>query len=417
VREADFLDPACREIFRAARGLFLNGSALNAVTILHALGGDEGAYRKFFMELMEITPTAAGWKSYAEIMRQQARMHHLRDLGRQLAAAQTLDDAQELVSKISAAQISRTSCVHDLNAALLEFYNDLDRQPEYLTWGLDELDDGTIFAEQGDFIVIGARPSVGKTALALQFASHISQSKKVGFFSLETSAVKLTQRLIAAEADVSFGAIKRRSLTDDDYCAIASASNRASKRKLDLIDAGGMTVSDIRAVTLSRRYDVIFVDYLQIIQSRTKDTYQRVTQISIDLHTFAQQCGVTIIALAQLSRPERIKANGQQVEVAPRMGDLRESGQIEQDADVVMMLSLSDPNNMRSDRVLRIVKNKEGIRKKFNLKFVGDRQIFFNVPAAGDEQDLPVKVSQRPAKVTDPQMTLQMPNERRKAIC
>lgn len=75
VREADFLDPSCRAVFRAAKSVFLNGSALNAVTVLHALGGDEGAYRKFFMELMEITPTAAGWKSYAEIMRQQARMH------------------------------------------------------------------------------------------------------------------------------------------------------------------------------------------------------------------------------------------------------------------------------------------------------------------------------------------------------
>lgn len=413
VREDDFTDPACRDVFRAAKGLFLSNSTLNAVTVLHALGGDEGAYRSFFADLMNVTPNWPEWRSYADIIRAESMMKRMNDLGTRLAFTKDLAEAQEISNQISAMQVRRADCASSMTDALIMFHNRLDIQRDYLSWGIEDLDNGTLFVERGDFVVIGARPSVGKTALALQFAGHMAdEGRKIGFFSLETNVVKLVERIIAAEADVSFGAIKRNELSDDDYCRIATAENRVSKRKMDFINAGGWTVSDIRAHALSKRYDVIFVDYLQIIQSQAKDTYQRVTQISVDLHTFAQQCGVTVIALAQLSRPEKVKVNGKTSEVAPRMGDLRESGQIEQDADVVMMINLADPNNMRSDRELRIVKNKEGLRKKIRLKFIGDRQTFFQKADEADAAPLVAKPA-RPAKITDPQMTLQMPNERR----
>ncbi len=382
LREEDFSDAACRAVFCAAKRVFLSGEALNAVTILHALGGEENTYRPFFMQLMELTPTAADWQSYADIIREQAQLRRLKGLGVQLASAGTLQEAQELTDRLSTARSpAGNGRVHSLTDAVLEFYEEIDRRPDYLRWGIPGLDDGTLYAEQGDFIILGARPSVGKTALALRFAATIAQSKRVGFFSLETRTTKLVQRLVAAETGISFAKVKQRDLSDDDNVRIARANDRmSSSLHLRFVDAGGMTADDIRAVALSERFEVIFIDYLQIIHSRTRDPYQRVTQISIDLHTFAQQCGVTVIALSQLSRPEKLHTrDGLELVRAPRMSDLRESGQIEQDADIILMLNLTETENPYCDRDLRVVKNKEGLRKRLRLRFDGEHQTFREV--------------------------------------
>ena len=129
-----------------------------------------------------------------------------------------------------------------------------------------------------------------------------------------------------------------------------------------------MTVRDIRALCLSRRYQVIFVDYLQLIAGSGKQSrYEQVTQISQELHSLGRANGVTIIALAQLKRPEKEKGKP----IPPSMADFRESGQIEQDADCALLVYPSDPNDYRSDRVLYIAKNKEGTRAKYELEFDG----------------------------------------------
>ena len=131
-----------------------------------------------------------------------------------------------------------------------------------------------------------------------------------------------------------------------------------------------MTVRDIQAVALNKRYQVILVDYLQLVTDNGKGRYEQVTNISQGLHTLAQANGITVIALAQLRRPE--KENGKPK--PPTMADFRESGQIEQDADIAMLLWPSDPNDNRSRRVLKIGKNKEGERLKLELDFDGATQ-------------------------------------------
>ena len=128
-----------------------------------------------------------------------------------------------------------------------------------------------------------------------------------------------------------------------------------------------MTVRDIQALTLNQRFEVIVVDYLQLVVDHGKGSYEQVTNISKGLHTLAQSNGVAVIALAQLSRPEKEKGKPQ----PPSMHSFRDSGQIEQDADVAFLLWPSDPNDNRSERVLKVAKNKEGERLKLDLTFDG----------------------------------------------
>lgn len=177
-------------------------------------------------------------------------------------------------------------------------------------------------------------------------------------------------RIMAAQAKIPLAKIKRRELDAQDWDAIRDAGSQLTKRSLDLVRASGMTVADIRAQVLQKKYQVIFVDYLQLVQAKGTGRYEQVTAISMGLHTLAQDLGVAVIALAQLSRPE--KGTGQMK--PPNMTSFRESGQIEQDADVAMLLYPEDPNDNGSQRVLKVSKNKEGGKFAMDLAFDGQTQ-------------------------------------------
>lgn len=376
VRLDDFGDATCKHIFGAIRELYIAGKHVDAVTVLHA-AGDE--YREYLSQLMDITPTTAGWQSYAAIMREQAQLYRIRELAAKLEASLSVEDARSVIAKLHDELSDKSRRVVSVTDGFKLFLDAQEQNPAYLEFGIDQLDDGRLFAAKGDFIVIGARPSVGKTALAIQMARHMGRTYKVGFFSLETGAEKFYDRYIANSTGTNFGRIKRRELDERDWPDIsAKMRDDMQNVKLDMIDASGMTVDDIRALTLARRYDVIFVDYLQLISGRERDSYSRVTQISMGLHNLAQQANVAVIALAQLRRAERVtdRKTQKKIEYAPTLSDLRESGQIEQDADVVMLMYLSNPDNRMSSRILRVAKNKEGLCGKVVLHFDGARQQF-----------------------------------------
>lgn len=404
VREEDFGDATCKHVFAAIRDLYISGSRIDAVVVLHHLGEE---YRDYLSQLMDVTPTSAVWESYAAIMRDQAQLYRIRGLAAQLEASLSVDDARGVIAKLHDELSDKSRRVVSVSGGFQMFLNAQETQPAYLEFGIDPLDDGRLFAAKGDFIVIGARPSVGKTALAIQMARHMGQTQKVGFFSLETGAEKFFDRYIANSTGTDFGRIKRRELDEEDWPGISAKMHEDMKRvNLDMIDASGMTVDDIRAMTLARRYDVIFVDYLQLISGRDRDNYSRVTQISIGLHNLAQQAHVAVIALAQLRRAERVtdRKSHKTVEPAPTLSDLRESGQIEQDADIVMLMYLSNPDDRSSARTLRVAKNKEGCCGSFRLLFDGSRQRFDCEPqeeATGDRES-----TERPKKTEPEQMNM-----------
>ena len=364
VRESDFSGP-CLTVFQTMSEIFVSGFPVDVVSVAAKLGKD---YRSFLAQLMSITPSAANVDRYISICREQSRVLQCREIGRQLVESESIETSRDLVEaaakSIAAAQKSRTV---NMSESLRRFFEKPEKPTRYLTWPIHELN-SELYVGPGKFVVFGAEPSVGKTAFALQCAWHWAAGQKVGFFSFETDTDTLFDRLVSANVGIPMSAIKTNKISSKEWDRICQATKDITSRKLDLIPAAGMNVSDIRAKVLESGYKVIVIDYLQIVSSKGGSRYEQVTNISIDLHTIAQSLGVTVLALAQLSRSDGDRA--------PRNSDLRESGQIEQDADVIMMMQLENQTVPFGPRKLYITKNKEGRLSQILLTFDGIYQRF-----------------------------------------
>ena len=370
VQPEDFVTPELRTVYNAARDLFHEGQAVDPVSICFRAGGDQ--YRKLLIDLMDLTPTAANWEVYADIMVEQAKLYRWRAVLERSAIVTTLDDARQMTSKAEE-QIMDHSNSKVVGAAegMTAMLTEQGTEVKTISYGIRRLD-STLHSQRGEFVVIGARPSTGKTAFALQAASTMAANYRVGFFSLETSPAKIYNRLISNFTGVDFNRIRLHRLEQEDVKIIAASAGRFSKLQFECIQAAGMTVEDIQSLTLARRYDVIFVDYLQMIRSKGANRTEEVGRISMALATLARAHNLLVVALAQLHRPEKESEKLK----APTMASFRESGQIEQDADAVLLLYLTDPKNPKSDRRFKIAKNKEGILTAFDMAFDGAHQQF-----------------------------------------
>lgn len=362
--EADFSGP-CLTVYTAIREAFNSGFPVDVVSVAAKLGPE---YKSFLVQLMEITPTAANIGRYIALCREQARVLACREIGKDLAECNTTQDVRALLeqatSLVAASQTKRTV---NMNDALKRFFERAEKPRKYMSWPIKELE-SELRVGPGKFIVLGAEPSVGKTAFALQCAWHWAAAGKVGFFSFETDPDTLFDRLISSFTGIPIDRIQTNKVSKREWDTICQATQAISQRKLDLIPAAGMTVADIRAESMAAGYKVIVVDYLQIVTSKGGSRYEQVTNISIDLHTMAQSLGIVVLALAQLSRSDGDRA--------PRNSDLRESGQIEQDADLIIMLQLSNQSCPEGPRKLYATKNKEGRLFQMVVRFDGRYQTF-----------------------------------------
>ena len=371
----DFKAAQYRMVYEAIRKLFDENAAIDAVTVNAKLGGNAS---ELLIQLMDLTPTSANCSEYVSLLKSSAALDELRALGEELGNVSDPDTARSLIEKAGLILSERSDLrIVSAAAGLREF---IDRhgtayEPKYLPWefGLSDY----LFVEPGDFVVIGARPSVGKTAFALQEAFEQARTLRVGFFSLETGDKKLTDRLVANRAQISFNSIKRHTLTDEACENVVNMAGLWDARQLEFIPASGLTVSDIRAISLSRRYDVVYIDYLQLLSgasgAKHQSSFDRVSQVSKDLHAFSQGTGTAVVALSQLSRGEKLKGGKAP---PPQLSDLRESGQLEQDADLIMFLQLKDRKLPKGPRKFFVTKNKEGETFKTQLDFDGTRQKF-----------------------------------------
>lgn len=374
----DFLNPANRLIFQAARQLFRDGKPVDALTIRDRVGSQ---YSDYMTQLMEITPTSANWREYAALMHSQATTQRIKNLAQYiLENAVTLDDCRQPCADM--AQLladGRRIDAWTMREMMEDFFRAQDPDapaPEYVTYGLDVLDQRN-YTELGDVVMIGGYPSDGKTALALMMAYHMAARYKVGFFSLETDKRKVRDRMVASVAQIDFDAIKRRTLTESDWAGLAAKSTDMSKRDLTVLRAAGMTVADIQSASQAYGFQVVVIDYVQLITpevSRRAPRSEQMADVSRALHTFAQSSGTLVIELAQLTRQER----GSWRE--PDMHDLKESGQFEQDADIIFLLYRPSPSDdtldQEKNRILKIAKYKEGPRGRWPLYFDGPKQIF-----------------------------------------
>lgn len=353
-REEDYTGEY-KTLFRACRELFQAGKPVDAVTVADKVGR---SYALFLHELMEETPTAANVEVYLDILVEKSKLLRIQSLAANAVNCISLEEVQKLVEQQQRILGDRPGVkIVSMEQGLLNFY-ERQRQPANLIpWGMEKVD-GTFRCEYGDFVVLGGYPSAGKTALSLQLAWTQAKDKRVGYFSLETHPDKIMDRTVTAVCGVDFGRIKEHTLQDADWREIEYRSSAMVGRKLEIIQAGGLSVVDIQALALARRYEIIYIDYLQLIapDDRRRSDVEQVTQISKDLHVMAQTTGITVCALSQLSRPQK----GGEAEKAPGLHSLRQSGQIEQDADGVLLLYKEEPNNPRSRRCLKIAKNKDG---------------------------------------------------------
>lgn len=374
----DFLNPANRLIFQAARQLFRAGKPVDALTIRDRVGSQ---YSDYMTQLMEITPTSANWREYAALMHSQATTQRIKNLAQYiLENAVTLDDCRQPCADM--AQLladGRRIDAWTMQEMMEDFFRAQDPDapaPEYVTYGLEVLDQRN-YTELGDVVMIGGYPSDGKTALALMMAYHMAARYKVGFFSLETDKRKVRDRMVASVAQIDFDAIKRRTLTESDWAGLAAKSTDMSKRDLTVLRAAGMTVADIQSASQAYGFQVVVIDYVQLITpevSRRAPRSEQMADVSRALHTFAQSSGTLVIELAQLTRQER----GSWRE--PDMHDLKESGQFEQDADIIFLLYRPSPSDdtldQEKNRILKIAKYKEGPRGRWPLYFDGPKQTF-----------------------------------------
>lgn len=387
VHTSDFTTKQYRTIFQAIQALFRAGKPVDGITVRETVGG---GFTKLLADLIDATPTAANLDAYIDLLKRSAMLSHLQDLGTELAAADNPDDAQAILDKAMRMQVSKPDVQSMTFAEGYEQFfdrHDGEKKPVYLSWGVPVLDE-RVFAEPGDMVIIAGRTSDGKTALALQFVSGIGLKHRVGYFSYESTKDKLFDRHVSNAAMLSYTAIKRNNLTEADYKDLLDLKDKLTAPKVRLIDAAGMTVLDIQAYSQAHHFDVIVVDYLQKVASpswmKREKEYDRVTDISSSLQQFGRVSGTTIIALSQLSRGERDKKTGKVRD--PVISDLRSSGQIEQDADVIMLLYREDYDDKLSNRILQLAKNKEGeILDKVRFRFDGDHQTFSRIAPGVDE--------------------------------
>lgn len=403
VAEDDFQLPEQRTIFRCISQLYGQGQPVDAITVSEALGGK---YRDLMARYIEVTPTSANADAYAEALKKTSRLHRLRQIGEQLATAEDEDACRAAIDQANLLFCERSGIRRvTLQEAFRAFFKRRDggKPPDFLKLGFPDLDQ-QLHAGPGDMVVIGGYPSAGKTAFALQVAFHLAKNgKRVGFFSYETDADKLYDRTVACQTHTSFKRILGNALQQEDYGRIKDLRQHLTTPVMDLIEASGMTVGSIGSYAMAHHYDVIMIDYLQKIPAiragRYMSDFEKVSQVSNDLQQLGRTTKKTVVALSQLSRPDKKKDGSTP---PPTLSSLRQSGQIEQDADVVLLLYKEYQDFAYSRRVLDLAKNKDGeAGLGLLLNFDGDKQRF----SKSVSQPLPTV----PKKEPDPQQNLFRP--------
>ncbi|MCX5659322.1 MAG: replicative DNA helicase [Planctomycetota bacterium] len=355
----DFYKPSHAAIYQALVELYDQNQNVDMVHLVGRLK-DRGELEAsggldYLLSLVESVPSAVSGPLYARLVKEKSLLRKLIDsAGRILQRAYTssdpveemLDSAEQEIFQL--AESKTTNEATDLNTLLQETYAKLESHDGRMVTGLEtgffELDEMTSGLQNGEVIIVAARPSMGKTALAVNMAEHIAVNTKqpVVIFSLEMSKLQLAQRLLCSRSTVDSQHLRRNMLSDDEWQKLQSAVGQLSEAPLFIDDTPGLSLLALRAKArrLAARHHIklIVIDYLQLMSGPRADSReQEVSGISRGIKALARELNVPVICLSQLNRgPEAREGH------RPRMSDLRESGSIEQDADMVLMLHRED---------------------------------------------------------------------------
>ncbi len=383
----DFSILQYRRVFEACVVLDSRGKAIDPLVIVGEFSTDEKSDIKnlLYVCVSETVTTVAYAEHIAMLKKISARRRayqKLLTIGDAIESDSDGADIQSLVDDL-AVSVDFSDKKTEVNSfdGFNRFIESIGQKKEYFRTGLVALDK-QVKIGKGHYFVIGARPSQGKTALSLQMAVNMAEQHKVLYFSFETSASRLYDRIVARTANVDYGRIVNGELRETEIKKIKTLEPYFKHINLLTIEAAGMTVEQIKATAIKHHADVIFIDYLGLVSTATpvNNSYERTTLISMALHNMAQKTGITIIALCQLSR----QAN----KTEPDMTALRDSGQIEQDADEILFIHTPDEEpEKRHEKKLIIAKNKDGECGTFiAVEFIGKYQRF-QKPFEASEQE------------------------------
>ena len=374
--EIDDFCPELHDTFAAIRGYWEHNDKWNPVEVM---GQYDDKCKKTMGECLDAfgaefirNVTHDMMQGWARIVKEQAALARARGLAFQIVDGSTryadLTGIYEQLGEAINLHSERSDFI-PMCDGIDNYIRKLDDKPEYISTGLRVLDNN-LHLVPGNFVVIGGRPSAGKTALSLQLACEIAKNgRKVAYFSLETDPDTLYARIIANQLGVPLHTVKNKTVSINELDRLADIK----KYPLFVRSAAGKSVGWIRTQSIRMQAKVVFIDYLQLIhQAGAKDRYSAVTEISMALHEFAQSTGTLVVALAQLNR-ETARAG-----IPPTAADLRESGQIEQDADAIILLAQKVKTQKRPEEHYHFAleKNKEGNVGSLDITFQMETQQF-----------------------------------------
>ncbi len=401
LKPESFYLPAHAAIYRAAFALHQQGTPVDILTVdaeLRKLGLLERAGGAEYLASLEGGVTiAAHAETYARLVEEAAVRRGLlaaaakiHELGHtpSIDVDAALDAAGQEIVRLASERTTQDA-IH-LGTALREYWDKIEKlhenpdQAPGVRSGFHDLDRMTAGFQPGSLVIIAARPSMGKTSLALNIAQHVAIKEKVpvAVFSLEMSRWELTQRLLAGEAQVDSYLLRTGKLSEADWSKIANAMGTLSEGDIYIDDRPGATVIDMRAkarrLKIQHNIGLVIIDYVQLMSGsgRTENRTQEVSEISRSLKRLSVELDIPVIALSQLSR-----ASEQRADHRPQLSDLRESGSLEQDADVVMFIfreGMHNPEVKKNQAEIMLAKHRNGPTGNVDLLFLEAQTRFVN---------------------------------------
>ena len=395
LRASDFYSVSNRDIFETVYSMFNYSMAIDPVTVLDKMKED-GAYNDdspgYIRDLMLITPTASNVMEYAAIVKDKALLRAIVDAGGDISemaisgeggATNILEASEKRIYSLR--QDRSRDGLEPVSKVLVGVYEEISNAAKSgsgipgLTTGLHDLDRSIMGLNKGDLILVASRPGMGKTSIALNIALHAAKSsgKTVAVFSLEMSSEQLAIRLLASESFIDSKKLQTGRIKQEEWRKLAAAAASISQADLLINDNASLSVSDMNAQC--RRVPnlgLVVVDYLQLMQSASgskgslnENRVQVVSEISRMMKIMAKELNVPLICLSQLSRANESRQNKR-----PLLSDLRESGAIEQDADIVLALYRDDYYNKESEAhniaECIILKNRRGETGMIELQWL-----------------------------------------------
>lgn len=404
IKASDFYEERHALIFQAVVDLYEDREPVDVVTVAEKLKAKKSLKKiggmTYLTELVNRVPTSAHAVNYAKIIKGLAIKRELISAASRLVedafaeektVAEIIDRAEKLVFGLSQRQLQRQFIpIKDALAQSFDRLDELHKQAGGLRGvptGFNDINQVLAGMQRSNLLILAARPGVGKTSLALNIAQSAAVIHKipVGFFSLEMSQEELVDRLLVAQADIDAWKLKTGKLSEKDFASLSDAMGELAEAPLYVDDTPGMSIMEMR--TKARRLQVehglefLVVDYLQLAHSRNlENRVQEISEVSMGLKNLARELKIPVLALSQLSRAVEHRGGTKK----PQLADLRESGGIEQDADVVLFLYRENEEDLENMK-LYVAKHRNGPLATIDLRFRGDRIRFYGVDKARKE--------------------------------